>query len=481
MKNERGSISLFVLLSALFFLVVVTSVGVSLNNKETRIDAEFAKIKASYEKDIGNEEQIYMEKTNNEENVDFLTDNDYLIVMASSKSKFEGKSNVGTIEEFKTLVNSGNFNYENAYLYEDIDLNCDESNPWTSIGTDSSKFYATLDGKNHEINGLYVSANENYQGLFRISGGTIKNLTINGQITGTANGVGALAGQNNGIIENCTVNVTVTGAEYVGGVVGYNSATGAITNCTSNNNVLGTQIVGGIAGGTSGNITGCTNSGIVESTSTSFSTINSGLCGTAGIAGIADNCTISNSRNLNNVTSAYLCVGGIAGTIVYATVTNCYNDGEIYGNSGGAGGIVGFQKGTNSSTKYCYNINRVESHSNIGGIVGDLSAGNAENCYNIGQVETYQQQHLVYNMGGICGRCLEGTQVNNCYTLDSLSLEVVGIPADNTVDSLSKNETEQNMKANSFVSTLNSGETHFKTDYSGTNSVNNGFPILTWQ
>lgn len=64
MKNERGSISLFVLLSALFFLVVVTSVGVSFKNKETRIDTEFAKIKASYEKDIGNEEQIYLEKTN---------------------------------------------------------------------------------------------------------------------------------------------------------------------------------------------------------------------------------------------------------------------------------------------------------------------------------------------------------------------------------------------------------------------------------
>lgn len=61
MKNERGSISLFVLLSALFFLVVVTSVGVSLKNKETRIDSEFAKIKESYEKDVGNEEQIYLD------------------------------------------------------------------------------------------------------------------------------------------------------------------------------------------------------------------------------------------------------------------------------------------------------------------------------------------------------------------------------------------------------------------------------------
>ncbi|MBR0427941.1 MAG: BspA family leucine-rich repeat surface protein [Clostridia bacterium] len=60
-KNENGSISLFVLLSALFFLVVVTSVGVSFKNKEASIDAQFEKTKSSYEKDVGNEEQVYEE------------------------------------------------------------------------------------------------------------------------------------------------------------------------------------------------------------------------------------------------------------------------------------------------------------------------------------------------------------------------------------------------------------------------------------
>ena len=34
LKNEKGSISLFVLLAALFFLVVVTSVGISYKNKD---------------------------------------------------------------------------------------------------------------------------------------------------------------------------------------------------------------------------------------------------------------------------------------------------------------------------------------------------------------------------------------------------------------------------------------------------------------
>ena len=58
LKNEKGSISLFILLAALFFLVVVTGVGVSLKNKEAEIDAHFEKTKASYEKDP---EQVYNE------------------------------------------------------------------------------------------------------------------------------------------------------------------------------------------------------------------------------------------------------------------------------------------------------------------------------------------------------------------------------------------------------------------------------------
>ena len=62
-KNEKGSISLFVLLSALFFLVIVTSVGVSFKNKERSIDSQFEKIKSGYEKDVGNESVVYNEES----------------------------------------------------------------------------------------------------------------------------------------------------------------------------------------------------------------------------------------------------------------------------------------------------------------------------------------------------------------------------------------------------------------------------------
>lgn len=112
------------------------------------------------------------------------------------------------------------------------------------------------------------------------------------------------------------------------------------------------------------------------------------------------------------------------------------------------------------------------SHSDIAGIVGYLNAGSVENCYNIGQVETYQSQFVI-NMGGICGRSLSGTSVKNCYTLESLNLEAVGLPEENTVDSLTKKESESNMKSDTFVGTINSGKSNFKK---GTE-----YPLLSWQ
>ena len=63
-KNQKGSISLFVLLSALFFLVMVTSVGVNVKNKEVSVNTNYQQIKAKYEQDIGNEERVYQEKKN---------------------------------------------------------------------------------------------------------------------------------------------------------------------------------------------------------------------------------------------------------------------------------------------------------------------------------------------------------------------------------------------------------------------------------
>ena len=61
-KNQRGSITLFILISALFFLVIFTTVGISLKNKDYKIASEIQKIKLSYETNVQNVSGIYEQK-----------------------------------------------------------------------------------------------------------------------------------------------------------------------------------------------------------------------------------------------------------------------------------------------------------------------------------------------------------------------------------------------------------------------------------
>ena len=62
LNKQNGSISLFVLLSLLFFLIIVVSVGVSLRNKESTVNKQYQVVKNNYEKDVGNEDAIYEQK-----------------------------------------------------------------------------------------------------------------------------------------------------------------------------------------------------------------------------------------------------------------------------------------------------------------------------------------------------------------------------------------------------------------------------------
>ena len=63
-KDRKGSVTLFVLVSTLFFLVIVVSIAISYKNKEIAIDKQIESIKDSYEKDVKNEENVYNQKIN---------------------------------------------------------------------------------------------------------------------------------------------------------------------------------------------------------------------------------------------------------------------------------------------------------------------------------------------------------------------------------------------------------------------------------
>lgn len=159
-----------------------------------------------------------------------------------------GVYQIGTGYELAWL--SANSNGKSAVLTNDIDLAGFE---FTPIGLASaSAFNGTFDGQGHSVKNLYMKRTANYAGLFGyINAATIKNLSVYGEVNGTAS-VAGIAGYVNGActFENVAnyANVTATtAASYVAGIAGnVRAATTKITNALNAGTITGTNYVGGI-------------------------------------------------------------------------------------------------------------------------------------------------------------------------------------------------------------------------------------------
>lgn len=118
-----------------------------------------------------------------------------------------------------------------------------------------------------------------------------------------------------------------------------------------------------------------------------------------------------NKANIN----AKSTIGGIVGHGSWgeATMKNCYNIGEIFGENGYTAGLAGTYAGNITD---CYNLGNVSSKSHTAGIVGE-AAGILEiiNCYNLGNIE-----------GGSVAGMIEdnyaGATVNNCYNIGNIDM-----------------------------------------------------------
>ncbi|MCC8156696.1 MAG: hypothetical protein LIO54_05420 [Oscillospiraceae bacterium] len=129
-----------------------------------------------------------------------------------------------------SLVNAGNnFDGKTIVLGNSIDLNSEE---WTPIGTSSSyPFSGTFDGNDYTVSGLYIndtSSSASRQGLFGYNGGTVKNVTVSGNVTGNYS-VGGVVGTNTGTVGSVTncyyLNTTASAA--------YRTNNGTLTNVES--------------------------------------------------------------------------------------------------------------------------------------------------------------------------------------------------------------------------------------------------------
>ena len=126
---------------------------------------------------------------------------------------YSGYTQVRTAEDLANIANDLDGKY---VLINNIDLGDAE---WAPIGTEEYPFNGILDGNGNTVSGLNITkTTDGLAGLVGYNTGTIKNLTVSGNIdadaTGSENGVayiGGIAGYNAGTISQCYNNVNVNG------------------------------------------------------------------------------------------------------------------------------------------------------------------------------------------------------------------------------------------------------------------------------
>ena len=153
---------------------------------------------------------------------------------------------INSVDSLLTFASNVNDGSQGGYagvcfkLTSDLDLSGVE---WAPIGnmndmeTHSTLFLGSFDGDGHTISNLsYTSDTYNCgAGLFGVSCGEVKNLTLeDATVTvteGTSMAIGGVVGYNMGSVDNVTLkgDSTITGNNCVGGTVGGNN--NSITNC----------------------------------------------------------------------------------------------------------------------------------------------------------------------------------------------------------------------------------------------------------
>ena len=244
--------------------------------------------------------------------------------------KFEDFTYIETAEDFKNIANNLSGNY---VLKNDIDFNGEVIEPIgdaesvTGSGL-SMPFSGNFSGDGHKILNVTVKRElGSHSGLFGANKGTIINLAVEADVSGTAY-VGGICASNEsgGRIADCSFSGTVNGTKsYVGGICGENK--GGILRCAADGTVNGDSSVGGICGSNSGgDIENCIN--LSEVTRNSSSGNIGGIVGESVKS--TTNSTVSYCISIGKTADTHSTyIGGVCGYAYGAQITNSYFDSEV--------------------------------------------------------------------------------------------------------------------------------------------------------
>ena len=236
--QERG-ITLIALVVTIIILLILA--GVTLNMALSQ-DGLFSKTQEAADKykKAQEDEELEIEK------IEYVADGKDIKEMQKISSKEEFIS-------FRDKVNQGeNFDNTLIKLSSDLDL---ENKEWTPIGTVEHPFNGVFNGNGHKITNIKTNPEEEYQGLFGVNAGIIKNIGIeSGEIKGMTY-VGGIAAFSSGNIENCynKTNISMNSAGSstlgvggvpragVGGIVGILGGDSDVYHCYNNGKIEATE------------------------------------------------------------------------------------------------------------------------------------------------------------------------------------------------------------------------------------------------
>lgn len=303
------------------------------------------------------------------------------------------------VQAYDAVTNPSPIESIKCYLANDISLkavchpadaanNVAEAN-WNPIGGENP-FKGIFDGNKHTVSDLYINSSGSNLGLFGyVDGAEIKNVTVQGNVTGFYEEGNEQSGQYVGLVlgvgttksklENCESRGSVTGCGYVGGIAGL-VPRGTITLCTNRATVTGLgqsgKYIGGIVGYGKG-LSFCANYADITAEGSSV----------GGLVGYVfpdiNNEGMSNCMNVGNVIGKQN-VGGLAGECFAPQNTNNYSSGRVEATNQYAGLLVG--KYGNDPSKAFANTYYVEE-----GLVVENGTATAGKYYGDGTISASAQ------------------------------------------------------------------------------------------
>ena len=377
-KLKEQGITLIALVVTIIILLILAGVTLNIALSDNGLFSKAKKAADDYNKRALEEELqiLYAEQQteNYKNNLKAKAD----ITKLLEEKTGEGKITQEDITDFNEKLKQYGYEEEIKTITSESDfakIGTDDSHPidglyvqlgdialdgFTPIGTEENPFTGVYNGNGKKITSLTITTENDSAGMFGISEGTIKNVTVEKcTITSSQGRIGAIAGVNEGLIENCIINsgkLNSSGAyrdpiteskqgSRIGGICGENGLGAIIKNCVNSAEIIGNEIqVGGISGRNFGGIiAGCINNGAVK-----------GPGRVGGIVGwtMPENNSESEVKDCtNNATVEQLIssgetsigFGGIAGYCSGNKIYRCGNNGAISSSKIDVGGIVGYR------------------------------------------------------------------------------------------------------------------------------------------